>query len=157
MNYYYYESPIGELLLAGDKDYLKRIEFPMNKVKVPHGNDWLEDKSSFKEVIRQLKAYFTGDLKNFTLPLQPATTPFRMNVLSEVKKIPYGQTATYGEIAEKIGKPRASRAVGGANANNPIPIIIPCHRVIGSSGKLTGFGGGIPLKQELINLEKQNC
>lgn len=104
----------------------------------------------------QLKEYFAGVRKTFDLPIKLCGTPFQMRVWQQLQKIPYGQTQTYKQIAEAIGKPKASRAVGMANHNNPIAIIVPCHRVIGSNGLLTGYAGGLDFKQYLLNLEKQN-
>ena len=106
------------------------------------------------ETIRQLEAYFAGELESFTLPLAPHGTPFQMEVWRRLCDIPYGQTISYGEMARRIGNPKASRAVGLANGSNPIPIVIPCHRVIGSNGKLTGYGGGLPIKEKLLALER---
>jgi methylated-DNA-[protein]-cysteine S-methyltransferase len=105
------------------------------------------------EAIRQLRAYFAKKLTRFDLPLQPEGTPFQIEVWRELQTIPYGKVISYGELAKRIGKPRASRAVGGANGSNPIPIIIPCHRVIGSNGKLTGYAGGLHIKEALLKLE----
>ncbi len=104
----------------------------------------------------QLIAYFDGDLQCFDLCLRPAGTEFQRKVLAELQKIPYGTTVSYGDIARKIGNPKAVRAVGAANGHNPIPIIIPCHRVIGSSGDLVGFGGGLPTKEALLRLEMEH-
>jgi methylated-DNA-[protein]-cysteine S-methyltransferase len=106
-----------------------------------------------KETARQLQAYFAGDLRVFTLPLDMQGTLFQKRVWSELEKIPYGETRSYMQIASAIGAPKAVRAVGAANGSNPVPIIVPCHRVISSSGKLTGYGGGLPLKQRLLELE----
>jgi methylated-DNA-[protein]-cysteine S-methyltransferase len=109
----------------------------------------------FKEVKYQLDAYFAGELQDFDLPLLPTGTRFQERVWQALAEIPYGETWSYGELARHIGKPKASRAVGAANGINPIPVIIPCHRVIGSSGKLTGFGGGLETKQYLLKLESE--
>ncbi|HEY2544459.1 MAG TPA: methylated-DNA--[protein]-cysteine S-methyltransferase, partial [Candidatus Acidoferrum sp.] len=119
------------------------------------GADWIEDKALFKEVIRQLEAYLAGKLQEFDLPLALDGTEFQLLVWQNLRKIPYGETTSYGQLAKRIGKPEASRAVGLANGSNPIPIIIPCHRVIGSNGDLTGFGGGLPLKKRLLALESR--
>ena len=108
-----------------------------------------------REALRQLRAYFAGDLEGFDLQLAPDGTPFQQKVWKALCKIPYGETISYGELAKRIGNPNASRAVGLANGSNPIPIIIPCHRVIGSNGKLTGYGGGLPIKEKLLALEKR--
>jgi len=105
------------------------------------------------EAERQLRAYFAGELRRFQLPLDPAGTAFQKRVWGELESIPYGETRSYSQIAGAIGSPRAVRAVGAANGANPVPIVVPCHRVIGSSGKLVGYGGGLPLKKRLLELE----
>jgi O-6-methylguanine DNA methyltransferase len=105
------------------------------------------------EALRQLRAYFAGQLRRFELPLDLRGTDFQLRVWRELERIPYGETRSYLEIAEAIGAPRAVRAVGAANGANPIPIVVPCHRVIGASGKLVGYGGGLPLKKRLLQLE----
>jgi methylated-DNA-[protein]-cysteine S-methyltransferase len=107
------------------------------------------------EAVRQLRAYFAGELQAFDLPLAPQGTPFQLAVWKHLCEIPYGETISYGELARRIGNPNASRAVGLANGSNPIPIVIPCHRVIGSNGKLTGYGGGLPIKDKLLGLERR--
>src|SRR5271170_6647660 len=147
------ESPIGPLLLAGDERGLHLVHFANGRRPKSPSPAWVEDKNPFKEAIRQLKAYFAGKLTEFELPLVLAGTEFQLLVWRNLQKIPYGETVSYGQLAKRIGKPEASRAVGLANGSNPIPIIIPCHRVIGSNGHLTGFGGGIPLKKKLLALE----
>ncbi len=146
-------SPIGELLLAGRSNVLEILGFPEGKGVVKILPDWQENDAAFPEVADQLSEYFAGTRKTFNLQLNPAGTAFQLAVLEALKNIPYGQTTTYQDIANRIGKPNAVRAVGAANGRNPIPIIIPCHRVIGSDGSLTGFGGGLPTKQFLLNLE----
>jgi methylated-DNA-[protein]-cysteine S-methyltransferase len=146
-------SPIGPLLLAGDDAGLRLVHFASGRRPPSPERDWTEDKAPFKEVMRQLQAYFEGKLKEFDLPLVLDGTEFQLLVWRNLQKIPYGETVSYGQLAKRIGKPEASRAVGLANGSNPIPIIIPCHRVIGSNGDLTGFGGGLPLKKKLLALE----
>lgn len=148
-------SPIGSLLLAADNNRLREIAFPKNGAPAPTQPDWIEDASVFAEPIRQLRAYFAGELETFDLPLTPEGTLFQQQVWKELCKIPYGETISYGELARRIGNPNAPRAVGLANGSNPIPIIIPCHRVIGSNGKLTGYGGGLPIKEKLLALERR--
>lgn len=153
--YAYHTTPIGKLLLAGDGEYLNVLGFPNGKMQKRHEKDWLKDASPFKEASFQLDSYFAGELEEFDLPLLPRGTPFQESVWQALSEIPYGETWSYGQLAKHIGKPKASRAVGAANGMNPIPVIIPCHRVIGSSGKLTGFGGGLETKQYLLGLESQ--
>jgi len=149
--YHWYQSPFGKLLLAGSASALHGIVFP-NQKATPLAA-WKNDASHFTDTCKQLDLYFTGKLKEFDLPLAPSGTDFQRSVWSELLKIPFGSTVSYRSIAHNIGKPKAVRAVGGANGRNPIPIIIPCHRVIGSDGSLTGFGGGLPTKTFLLDLE----
>ena len=113
-----------------------------------------EDEAVLAECVRQLQAYFAGELRQFTVPLRAEGTPFRQKVWQALCHIPYGQTISYKELAQRVGQPTAIRAVGGANHHNPISILIPCHRVIGASGKLTGYGGGLDVKGFLLELEK---
>jgi len=153
--YCYHDSPIGRILLAGDGDSLTLLGFPSGSMARRHEKDWVEDKKPFKEVIKQLKQYFKGELEEFDLPLAPMGTNFQQSVWQALTEIPYGETWSYGQLAKHIGRPKASRAVGAANGVNPIPIIVPCHRVIGSSGKLTGFGGGLETKAFLLDLESK--
>ena len=115
----------------------------------------MNDAEPLRETIRQLRAYFAGELETFDLALAPQGTPFQLAVWNRLCEIPYGETISYGELARRIGNPNASRAVGLANGSNPIPIVIPCHRVIGSNGKLTGYGGGLPIKEKLLALERR--
>ncbi len=153
--YQYMKSPVGKLLVAGNNKRLHLISFPKgNKRSFPEDH-WVEDHEPLQEVLRQLEAYFAGKLKTFSVNIFLNVTPFQKKVLTALRRVPYGNTISYGELAKTIGNPKASRAVGQANARNPIPIVIPCHRVIGSSGKLTGFGGGISIKQTLLDLEQQ--
>lgn len=153
--YTHLESPLGPLLLVRDDTGLRQIVFGSEgKRAQPHAN-WQEDASVFTEVATQLRRYFAGKLEVFNLPLAPEGTPFQQSVWGELCKIPYGGTISYGELARRIGNPNASRAVGLANGSNPIPIVIPCHRVIGSNGKLTGYGGGLDIKEKLLALEKR--
>lgn len=151
--YRYYSSPIGELLIAGNDEGLHLIGFPEGKGKVLPSDEWVKDPHCLPEVEAQLKEYFAGERKVFDLRLCPHGTEFQLQVLNALLQIPYGSTCSYVEIAQEIGRPKAVRAVGSANGRNPIPIIIPCHRVIGADGSLTGFGGGLPTKQFLLALE----
>jgi methylated-DNA-[protein]-cysteine S-methyltransferase len=149
------ESPVGPLLLAADDVGLRQILFVNGRHPAKPESSWKEDSAPHSETIRQLKAYFAGDLENFDLQLAPEGTPFQLGVWRTLCEIPYGETISYGELASRIGNPKASRAVGLANGSNPIPIVIPCHRVIGSNGKLTGYGGGLPIKEKLLALERR--
>ena len=149
-------SPIGELILAGTADALTYIGFPTGCRKANIRAHWQRSDNRFTEVRRQLNLYFTGKLMHFDLPLAPNGTPFQQRVWEALLTIPYGETTSYGALARKIQQPKASRAVGSANGSNPIPIIIPCHRVIGGDGTLTGFGGGLPTKRYLLALEDQD-
>jgi len=156
MFYSYMDSPIGRLLLAGDKQGLKVVGFSTGNKARGADTDWERFDEPFRKVKAQLDEYFAGTRKNFDVNLAPDATPFQSSVLEALREIPYGETCSYLEIAEKIGNPKAVRAVGGANGANPIPIIIPCHRVIGSNGTLTGFGGGLDSKRFLLDLETSN-
>jgi methylated-DNA-[protein]-cysteine S-methyltransferase len=155
LSYTYLKSPIGTLLLAGDAEGLQQILFSTDGRPATPDPEWIEDSSALAEVVRQLNAYFAGELENFDLSLSPQGTPFQQKVWAELQKIPYGKTLSYGEVARRIGNPKASRAVGLANGSNPISIVIPCHRVIGANGKLTGYGGGLPIKERLLALERR--
>lgn len=154
LSYAYLDSPLGPLLLAADERGLRRIDFPQDKRAAKPQPDWMEDRTALQEVISQLNLYFAGKLESFDLRLSPRGTSFQQDVWRRLCDIPYGETISYGELARRIGNPNASRAVGLANGSNPIPIIIPCHRVIGSNGKLTGYGGGLPIKEKLLALER---
>lgn len=156
MYYCYTNTPIGDLLLAGDQSGLSMIGFPKGKMRRDPQPDWIFNESPFVQVREQLDEYFAGDRKEFDLPLQLSGTDFQVQVLQELQRIPYGETTSYGAIAKRIGRPNAMRAVGAANGRNPIPIVIPCHRVIGSSGDLTGFGGGLDTKAALLRLEAEH-
>ena len=153
--YSYCESPIGKLLLVASERGLSQIWFDGQVQKTGLGAGLREDPATLREVMHQLRAYFAGELEIFDLDLVPEGTSFQQKVWDELLKIPYGETISYGQLARRIGDPNASRAVGLANGSNPIPIIIPCHRVIGSNGKLTGYGGGLPIKEKLLALEKR--
>jgi methylated-DNA-[protein]-cysteine S-methyltransferase len=148
-------SPVGPLLLAADDTGLRQIEFVNGRHPVQPNPPWPHDQTLLHEPIRQLRAYFAGELEAFDLPLAPHGTPFQLNVWRRLCEIPYGETISYGELARRVGNPNASRAVGLANGSNPIAIVIPCHRVIGSNGKLTGYGGGLPIKEKLLALERR--
>jgi methylated-DNA-[protein]-cysteine S-methyltransferase len=149
------ESPLGPLLLAADEAGLREIRFMNGRHTTQREPSWKENRVPLSETIQQLQAYFAGERENFDLQLAPEGTPFQLEVWRRLCDIPYGETISYGELAGRIGNPKASRAVGLANGSNPIPIVIPCHRVIGSNGKLTGYGGGLPIKEKLLALERR--
>jgi methylated-DNA-[protein]-cysteine S-methyltransferase len=151
--YSWFESPVGNLLLAGSSDGLKLVSFGVGTRARSVDPEWRLDNSAFVEVVHQLQAYFAGERKNFDLALILEGTDFQKRVWNALRKISYGETISYKQLAEMIGSPKAVRAVGAANGANPIPIIIPCHRVIGNDGSLTGFGGGLTLKKQLLELE----
>jgi methylated-DNA-[protein]-cysteine S-methyltransferase len=156
MYYCYVRTPVGDLLLAGDEDALCFVSFPDETKRRGPDADWIFSEKPFNAAREHLTAYFAGELQQFDLALRPTGTEFQLAVLKELQKIPYGTTVSYGDIARRIGRPKAVRAVGAANGRNPIPVIIPCHRVIGSGGQLTGFGGGLPTKEHLLRLEMEH-
>ena len=156
MYYCYLDTPIGELLLAGEGDALSMIGFPKGVMRRDPEPDWIYNEEPLENACTQLTEYFSGQRKDFDLPLKLDGTEFQVSVLEALLEIPYGETTSYGAIAKQIGRPKAVRAVGAANGRNPIPIIVPCHRVIGSSGDLTGFGGGLDTKEALLRLEAEN-
>jgi len=150
MVYWEIESQLGKILLSSDGENLRGLffspfEYPvLNSLKLP----------LFEETAKQLNAYFAGKLTTFDLPIRLEGSPFQLRVWKELLKIPYGTTISYRQLAERVGDVKSIRAVGRANGQNPIPIIVPCHRVIGSNGKLIGYGGGIERKLFLLNLER---
>ena len=156
MNYTCLDTPIGPLLIAGDEEAIRHIAFPKNgKARRPEPG-WRESaRGVVGEAVRQLREYFEGRRTEFDLPLAPEGTLFQRTVWRRLRDIPYGETISYGELARRAGNPKASRAVGAANGANPIPVVIPCHRVIGADGTLTGFGGGLPIKRKLLALESK--
>ena len=151
--YTHIDSPVGPLLLAADEHGLRGIRFARRGRAARPEAGWREDRGPLRETMRQLERYFAGQLREFDLPLAPAGTPFQLEVWQALRRIPYGRTISYGELARRVGRPAASRAVGAANGCNPLPIVVPCHRVIGADGSLTGFGGGIEVKRALLELE----
>ncbi len=153
MIYRYLSSPVGSLLLAGSAAALEYIGFPEGKGKVLPAQDWIEDDAHFADAATQLAEYFSGKRRAFDLALAPSGTAFQLAVLDALLTIPYGETRSYADIARQVGRPAAVRAVGAANGRNPLPIVIPCHRVIGADGSLTGFGGGLDTKRFLLELE----
>ena len=156
MYYCYLDTPIGELLLAGDDDGLCLVSFPEGAMRRDPEPDWIYNEKPFAAALQQLTEYFAGERRTFDLPLKLSGTEFQMSVLQALQEIPYGETTSYADIAERVGRPKAVRAVGAANGRNPIPIIVPCHRVIGSNGDLTGLGGGLDTKEALLRLEAEH-
>jgi methylated-DNA-[protein]-cysteine S-methyltransferase len=148
--YGFLETPVGRLLVARDTTGVRLIHFRPHRPAA----GWERHDRAFDDLGTQLAEYFEGRRRTFALPLAPEGTPFQLRVWNALLEIPYGETISYGELAARIGDRSASRAVGLANGSNPLPIVIPCHRVIGSNGKLTGYGGGLPIKQQLLTLER---
>ncbi|MEV8592932.1 methylated-DNA--[protein]-cysteine S-methyltransferase [Streptomyces sp. NPDC052012] len=148
------DSPYGPLTLVADDGVLCGLYMTDQRHRPPEETFGDRDDTPFAEAEEQLAAYFAGDLTDFTLELRPHGTPFQRRVWAELARIPYGETRTYGQLADALGNPRASRAVGLANGRNPIGIVIPCHRVIGADGNLTGYGGGLHRKRQLLDLER---
>ena len=147
------DTPCGALCIAGTTQGLTRVEFQDGERPVRPQPDWREDQGVLDEAREQLQAYFEGRRQRFTLPVAPEGTPFQQRVWQELQEIPWGTTTTYREIAEHLGQPAAVRAVGHANGRNPIAIVIPCHRVVGADGRLTGYAGGIATKRRLLQHE----
>ncbi|MCB6608812.1 methylated-DNA--[protein]-cysteine S-methyltransferase [[Clostridium] symbiosum] len=154
------ETPIGPLLLAEENNALTEISFAVKEPKTFQAGRQAESVEQetplLLETKRQLEEYFAGTRRTFDIPLSMRGTSFQKKVWDQLLTVPYGETITYGEIAARIGNPRAGRAVGMANHHNPIPIIVPCHRVIGADGRLTGYGGGLPIKEKLLELEQKH-
>lgn len=147
------DTVIGPLLIGGDADGLTFMHFPKsNRLREPD-ETWLRDDAGFRETSRQLAAYFAGELTEFDLEYRLEGTPFQKSVWAQLEQIPFGETWSYGDVARRIDNPGASRAVGLANNANPLPVIVPCHRVIGTNGALVGFGGGLDLKVWLLRHE----
>jgi len=158
MTHVYYShiaSPIGLLFVTLEADHLTNVCIFQQKRTVEVQPEWIASERPFQSLTRQLNEYFLGKRRSFDIPIRFSGTDFQQLVWKELINIPYGTTTSYGELARRIGNPKAVRAVGLANGQNPIPIIIPCHRVIGSNGKLTGFGGGVHNKAMLLSLESR--
>lgn len=153
--YDYLPTPIGKLLLAADAKGLREVWFETGKHRKEPDPAWKHDPAKLAFARKQLEEYFAGTRTMFDLPLHPIGTPFQVTVWHALARIPYGTTISYGEMARRIGQPQAVRAVGAANGRNPLPIVLPCHRVIGANGSLTGFGGGLPTKRYLLAMEDQ--
>ena len=154
MDYRYHDSPLGSILLVGKDKYLHSLTLPTQRSSDWPRPDWQPTTTEFDECVRQLDKYFAGKLRKFSLNLAPQGTLFQREVWDALLQIPYGETRSYQDIAHAIGNPNAVRAVGNSNARNPIAIIIPCHRVIGANGKLTGYAGGLAYKRALLDLEQ---
>ena len=157
MQYTETPSPVGPLLLAGAAGRLRLVAFATGaaggaREPLP---DWQRDDAAFASATQQLEEYFAGERQTFELALDMTGTPFQRSVQAALRAIPYGETRSYSDIAAAIGRPKAVRAVGAANARNPLPIVVPCHRVVGKHGALTGFGGGLPAKRHLLALERR--
>jgi O-6-methylguanine DNA methyltransferase len=160
--YHVAQSPVGLLFLAAGERGLRHLEFLdrrslkraiADRSGASPGATWEPSLLALKDVVEQLDAYFSGSLTRFELPLDPQGSEFQLQVWRELLRIPYGHTRTYGDVARALGQPRAARAVGLANHDNPIAIIVPCHRVVGAGGRLVGYGGGLPRKRKLLELE----
>jgi methylated-DNA-[protein]-cysteine S-methyltransferase len=152
----YIDTPVGKLMLAGCEDHgLRHIAFQCGKGAMAPKPEWKQSARPFREATRQIREYFAGKRSAFELRLHPKGTPFQLAVWNALARIPYGETRSYGDIAKTIGRPTAVRAVGLANGRNPLPIVVPCHRVIGSTGHLVGYGGGLRVKQALLGLEHE--
>lgn len=147
------DSPIGELLLLGDGMALHGLHMQDGRKPIAVARAWRRSAEEFADVIEQLDEYFAGRRTSFDVELALAGTPFQLEVWRALQAIDYGETISYGELAERIGRPSASRAVGMANGRNPVAVIVPCHRVIGANGTLTGYGGGVERKRLLLDLE----
>ncbi|MDT8719320.1 methylated-DNA--[protein]-cysteine S-methyltransferase [Clostridium sp. 19966] len=149
-NIYFYDTEIGRIAITDNGSEITNLYFI--KETMPNGFE-INETALIKEAHSQLEEYFSGKRKAFKLPLLPIGTDFQQSVWKALQDIPFGETRSYGEIAKAVGNPKASRAVGMANNRNPIPIFIPCHRVIGANGKLVGYGGGLDIKEHLLKLE----
>lgn len=155
-NYAYLETPIGTLLVAGDETAVRRIYFPKHGKAVKPEAGWTESaRGPVGIALRQLREYFAGKRVDFNIPLALEGTTFQRAVWEQLREVPYAQTISYGELARRVGNPKASRAVGSANGANRLPIVIPCHRVIAGDGTIGGFGGGLPTKRFLLELEQR--
>jgi methylated-DNA-[protein]-cysteine S-methyltransferase len=154
MNFTYVDSPVGKLLVAGDdRGRVTTVAMAGQRYEAEPEPGWRFDPDGLESMADQLHRYFARELKDFDLPLAPEGTPFQRTVWDQLQAIPYGETISYAELARRVGRPGAARAVGSANGRNPIAIVIPCHRVIASDGTLGGYGGGLGRKQFLLDLE----
>jgi methylated-DNA-[protein]-cysteine S-methyltransferase len=147
-------TPVGEMMVIGDEDAVHFVHLPDSFDRVAFDLERRGRPAAVDSAVGQIEAYFAGALRDFALPLDPAGTAFQRQVWLALADIPYGETESYGELASRVGNPKACRAVGMANGRNPIPLVLPCHRVIGANGSLTGYGGGLDLKQRLLDHER---
>ena len=152
-HYTHLDSPVGPLLLAGADGILMLINFPTGSQALQPRPEWVRESAMFAEAARQLRNYFEGGRTDFSMALEMDGTDFQKETWTALRAVPFGATVSYGELARLVGRPKASRAVGAANHANPLPIVVPCHRVIGSDKSLTGFGGGLETKLKLLALE----
>jgi methylated-DNA-[protein]-cysteine S-methyltransferase len=157
MRYDEIDSPVGPLLVAADEEGLRLIHFQAGRDRRKPDPSWERDSRPFRALAKQLAEYFRRERRRFDLSLAPRGTEFQLATWRALSTIPYGETISYAELARRVGRPAASRAVGAANGANPLPIVVPCHRVIGKDGSLTGFGGGLPTKRALLELEGASC
>jgi methylated-DNA-[protein]-cysteine S-methyltransferase len=148
------DSPVGPLLLAASERGVYKLLFDARPPAASAGQVWIESRDHLRTCAEQLDAYFRGELREFNLALDLRGSPFQVRCWEALRRIPYGATCSYAELASQVGSPRAFRAVGQANHNNPVSIIVPCHRVIGANGTLTGYGGGLSVKEKLLRLER---
>lgn len=149
------DTPLGPVAVTGDHGGIRQIAFQQGRQPLKIEDHWQKDPTALAAAGRQLRSYFAGELKYFDLTLAPVGTDFQQRVWQALRQIPYGHLVSYRDIAVAIDKPKACRAVGGANGKNPLPIVIPCHRVIGSQGQLAGYGEGLDIKRQLIDLESR--
>ncbi len=157
MNYGWMKSPVGDLLIVADDTALRMIGFREGRYPGKVADGWRKGGAVVADARRQLDEYFRGRRRRFDLPLAPSGTAFQLSAWTALRDIPYGATRSYGEQARAMGQPRAVRAVGAANGRNPIPIVVPCHRVIGGDGRLAGYAGGLDIKRFLLDLEQMAC
>lgn len=155
LRYHTLATPCGPLLLVIDEQGLRHVDFCHSPKPVRIDDSWQQDATALAPFVEQFEAYFARALREFSLPLSVLGTPFQQQVWQALRTIPYGETISYGEQARRIGNPSAVRAVGAANGRNPLPIVLPCHRVIGKNGSLTGYAGGVQIKQFLLQLESK--
>ncbi len=149
-----HHSPLGPLRLVASAHGLRGLYFQQHRHAPPVDPAWTPDAAPFATVTEQLDAYFTGGRRTFDLPLDPIGTTWQQRVWDALAEVPYGDTVSYGQLAARLGAPSASRAVGLANGRNPLSIVVPCHRVVGADGRLTGYGGGLARKEHLLGLER---